>query len=68
MTEDGAWEDWLISGRVEEVLGLFVENPFRTVREGVGVAYTTARRAVALAEDALLRTSWRRSIASSEST
>ena len=90
MTEDSAWEDWLIyflegvrsqaedalariaridslleswlaefagakSGRVEEVLGLFVENPFRTVREigrKLGVAYTTARRAVDRLEDA----------------
>ena len=90
VTEDSAWEDWLIyflegvrsqaedalariaridslleswlaefagakSGRVEEVLGLFVENPFRTVREigrKLGVAYTTARRAVDRLEDA----------------
>lgn len=84
LTEDGAWEDWLIyflegvrsqaedalvrigridallagwldqiagagSGRAEEVLELFVENPFWTVREiarRLDVAYTTARRAV----------------------
>ena len=90
VTEDGAWEDWLIyfldgvrsqaedalvrieridallaswldefagarSGRVEEVLGLFVETPFWTVRElarRLGVAYTTARRAVDRLEDA----------------
>ncbi|MXW91867.1 MAG: Fic family protein [Rhodospirillaceae bacterium] len=90
VTEDGAWEDWLIyfldgvrsqaedalvrigridallagwldefagarSRRVEEVLGLFVETPFWTVREiarRLGVAYTTARRAVDRLEDA----------------
>ena len=89
VTEDGAWEDWLIyflegvrsqaedalarieridtllqnwldeyadawPGRVEEVLGLFVENPFWTVREiarRLDVAYTTARRAVDRLED-----------------
>ena len=42
-------------GRAEEVLRLFVENPFRTVREigrKLGVAYTTARRAVDRLEDA----------------
>ncbi|MCY4065296.1 MAG: Fic family protein [Rhodospirillaceae bacterium] len=90
ITEDGAWEDWLIyfldgvrsqaedalvrigridallagwldefagarSRRVEEVLGLFVETPFWTVREiarRLEVAYTTARRAVDRLEDA----------------
>ena len=43
------------AGRAEEVLGLFVETPFWTVRDigrRMGVAYTTARRAVDRLEDA----------------
>ena len=90
VTEDGAWENWLIyfldgvrsqaedalarigqldalfeswmedlagvlSGRLEEILGLFVESPFWTVGDigkRLGVAYTTARRAVDKLEDA----------------
>lgn len=37
------------SGRAEQVLRLFVENPFRTVRgiaQELNVAYTTVRRAL----------------------
>ena len=52
---DGLLEDWraelagVQSGRPREVLHLFAENPFWTVRgvaEELGVAYTTAQRAV----------------------
>ena len=52
---DGLFEDWrealagVQSGRPEEVLRLFVENPFWTaggIAEELGVAYTTARRAI----------------------
>ena len=58
---DTLFESWLddlsgvLSGRLEEVLGLFVESPFWTVGEigkRLGVAYTTARRAVDRLEDA----------------
>ena len=58
---DALFESWLedlspvLSGRMEEVLGLFVESPFWTVGEigkRLGVAYTTARRAVDRLEDA----------------
>ncbi len=58
---DTLFESWLddlagvSSGRQEEVLRLFVESPFRTVGEigkKLGVAYTTARRAVDRLEDA----------------
>ena len=58
---DTLFESWLedlsgvLSGRMEEVLGLFVESPFWTVGEigkRLGVAYTTARRAVERLEDA----------------
>ncbi len=44
-----------LSPRLEEVLGLFVESPFRSVSEiakTLGVAYTTARRAVDRLEEA----------------
>ena len=44
-----------LSPRLEEVLGLFVQSPFWTVGEIgrlLGVAYTTARRAVGRLEDA----------------
>ena len=53
-----SWRDDLgkvLSPRLEEVLGLFVENPFWTVGEigkTLGVAYTTARRAVDRLEEA----------------
>ena len=89
VTENGAWEDWLVyflrgvevqaedalariayidtlferwrqdlsgvlSPRLEDVLGLFVESPFWTVGEigkRLGVAYTTARRAIERLEE-----------------
>ena len=41
--------DGMLSGRLEEVLELFIMNPFRTVGEigkEMGVAYTTAKRAL----------------------
>ena len=47
-----SWRDDLgdvLSPRLDEVLGLFVESPFWTVGEigkSLGIAYTTARRAV----------------------
>ncbi len=53
-----SWRDDLgkvLSPRLEEVLGHFVENPFWTVGEigkTLGVAYTTARRAVDRLEEA----------------
>ena len=53
-----SWRDDLadaLSPRLEEVLCLFVERPFRSVSEigkTLGVAYTTARRAVARLEEA----------------
>ena len=52
---DGLFEDWrealagVQSGRPEEVLRLFIGNPFWTaggIAEELGVAYTTARRAI----------------------
>ena len=52
---DGLFEDWqealagVQSGRPEEVLRLFIGNPFWTVggiAKELGVAYTTARRAI----------------------
>lgn len=52
------WRDDLrdiMSPRLEEVLGLFVENPFRTlggIAETLGIAYTTAGRAVGRLEEA----------------
>ena len=58
---DALFESWLddlasvLSGRLEKVLGLFVESPFWTVGDiarNLGVAYTTARRAVDRLEDA----------------
>ena len=58
---DALFERWLddvagvLSGRLEEVLRLFVESPFWTVGDiagNLGVAYTTARRAVDRLEDA----------------
>ncbi|MDE0240327.1 MAG: Fic family protein [bacterium] len=53
-----SWRDDLgdaLSPRLEEALGLFVQNPFWTVSEigkSLGVAYTTARRAVDRLEEA----------------
>ena len=53
-----SWRDDLadaFSPRLEEVLGLFVESPFWTVGEigrTLGIAYTTARRAVDRLEEA----------------
>ena len=53
-----SWRDDLgkvLSPRLEEVLGIFVENPFWTVGgigKTLGVAYTTARRAVDRLEEA----------------
>ena len=53
-----SWRDDLgtsLSPRLEEVLGLFVENPFWTVGEigkTLGIAYTTARRALDRLEEA----------------
>ena len=53
-----SWRDDLadaLSPRLEEVLGLFVESPFRSVSEiakTLGVAYTTARRAMDRLEEA----------------
>ncbi len=53
-----SWRDDLgatLSPRLEKVLSLFVENPFWTVGElgrTLGVAYTTARRAVDRLEEA----------------
>ena len=58
---DTLFESWLndladvLSERLEEVLELFVESPFWTVGEvgkRLGVAYTTARRAVDRLEEA----------------
>lgn len=58
---DSLFESWRAdlagapSGRVEQVLRLFVESPFWTVGEigkKMGVAYTTARRAIDRLEDA----------------
>ena len=52
------WQEELAgvqSGRPEQVLRLFVENPFRTVRgiaQELDVAYTTARRAIDRLEEA----------------
>ena len=52
---DALFERWVddiagvLSGRLEEVLRLFIESPFWTVSDiarNLGVAYTTARRAV----------------------
>ncbi|MCY4317587.1 MAG: hypothetical protein OXE76_00070, partial [Alphaproteobacteria bacterium] len=90
VTEEGAWEDWLVyflcgirlqaddalarierldilfdswraqlgdafSPRLDQILGLFVESPFWAVGEigkTLGIAYTTARRAVDRLEEA----------------
>ena len=58
---DDLYERWQValagarSGRPEQVLRLFVGNPFRTVRRvatELGVAYTTARRAIDRLEEA----------------
>ena len=58
---DGLYERWrealagVQSGRPEQVLRLFVGNPFRTVRgvaSELDVAYTTARRAIDRLEEA----------------
>ena len=54
----GRWQEGLVgtqSGRPEQVLRLFVANPFRTVRgvaQEMDVAYTTARRAIDRLEEA----------------
>ena len=53
-----SWRDDLgeaLSPRLEEVLSLFAENPFWTIGEigkTLGIAYTTARRAVDRLEEA----------------
>jgi len=53
-----SWRDGLgaaLSPRLEEVLGLFIESPFWTVGQigkTLGIAYTTARRAVDRLEEA----------------
>ena len=58
---DGLFEEWrealagVQSGRPEEVLRLFIGNPFWTaggIAEELGVAYTTARRAIERLESA----------------